>query len=61
MNKEMNKYNSRKTEFDGHAKFYKLPWKPRIFFRTIHFVIVLFIMNVLERIGFGFILSFPAS
>ena len=30
MNKEMNKYNSRKTEFDGHGKFYKLPWKPRI-------------------------------
>ena len=45
MNKEINKYNSRKTEFDGHAKCYKLPWKPRIFFRTIHFVMVLFIMN----------------
>ena len=53
---------SRKTEFDGHAKFYKLPLKTRIICRTIYFVMVLLIIlnDIQDRISFT-VISFTTS
>ena len=48
----MNKDTVEKLNLMAYVKFYKLPWKPHIFCRTINFVMVLFIMNVLALVSY---------